>query len=497
MTTPEHGVAAVEARVAFIDRLPPELFRLVVSYREGSLRERVDGVAAWREALLRGELPPAQPTPWPSSFTGGWLRDALERLGIATFCKGREDLVDTILAGVLRDLIAATAEYEKALAKETARLLAEQADARKRLSRKDLDGALAGIQRGAHQDLASTLAHCVQHTWAERVAVWRRVADVFGDLGDLLGTGYDLSLGALKHHGWKDLARLSALLEAEPRLRDLVAQLGRHARGDTGEEETVIERIAASLSRVGEVVREVPMPGIPPDVRGITRSDDLGRVLPAETVLLRHPLARRLFLARFAEKSLASYQVEGVEPQRVLAEIEEVGEAERETRRRVDGAGPILLCIDTSGSMAGAPETVAKAIALEALRVAHKEGRRCFVWSFSGPGQTQGHELKLSAEGIAELLAFLLASFHGGTDVAAPLAAACTKIEESDWHRADLAIITDGDFGVDAETRERIERARRDRGLRVRGVLVGRSDPGGLRAITDAIEHVTGWSSLH
>ncbi|MFO0680528.1 MAG: hypothetical protein U0234_00690 [Sandaracinus sp.] len=496
MSTPAHGVAAVEARLAFLDQLPDELLRLVFAIRDGSLRERVDGVAAWRAALLRGELPPARPTPWPGYLTGGWLRDALEQLGIAPFCVGRPDLVDAILAGVLRDIVQATAETMQRLERQKRELLREQKDPQRRLTKEDLKCALAGIEKEGEQDIAAVVSGNARDTWCERVDAWKQLAEVFGDLGDLLGVGYDLTLGVLKHHGWKDIVGLSKLLEAEPRLRDLVAQLGRDARADTGAEETVIDRIAASLSRVGEVVREVPLPGIPPDVRGVTRSDDLARLLPSETLLLRHPLARRLFLARLAEKALATYQVEGVEPQRVLAETEDVGEVEHETRRRVDGAGPILLCIDTSGSMAGTPETVAKAIALESLRVAHKEGRRCFVWSFSGPGQTQGHELKLSADGIAELLGFLLASFHGGTDVAAPVEAACAKLTENEWHRADLAIVTDGDFAVSDQTRRIVEQAQKERGLRVRGVLVGGGRVGGLEALTDRIEVVSGWNAL-
>jgi uncharacterized protein with von Willebrand factor type A (vWA) domain len=40
-------------------------------------------------------------------------------------------------------------------------------------------------------------------------------------------------------------------------------------------------------------------------------------------------------------------------------------------------AGPILLCLDTSGSMRGAPENIAKAVVIAALRAAHRAGRGC------------------------------------------------------------------------------------------------------------------------
>jgi uncharacterized protein with von Willebrand factor type A (vWA) domain len=47
--------------------------------------------------------------------------------------------------------------------------------------------------------------------------------------------------------------------------------------------------------------------------------------------------------------------------------------------------GPILLCIDTSGSMRGARETVAKALSLECMRAAKAQDRGCYVFAFAGP----------------------------------------------------------------------------------------------------------------
>jgi uncharacterized protein with von Willebrand factor type A (vWA) domain len=48
--------------------------------------------------------------------------------------------------------------------------------------------------------------------------------------------------------------------------------------------------------------------------------------------------------------------------------------------------GPIILCLDTSGSMRGARELVAKALALECMRGAHRQQRPCYLYAFSGPG---------------------------------------------------------------------------------------------------------------
>jgi uncharacterized protein with von Willebrand factor type A (vWA) domain len=39
--------------------------------------------------------------------------------------------------------------------------------------------------------------------------------------------------------------------------------------------------------------------------------------------------------------------------------------------------GPIILCLDTSGSMRGAPEHIAKAVVIAALQAAHQARRGC------------------------------------------------------------------------------------------------------------------------
>lgn len=40
-----------------------------------------------------------------------------------------------------------------------------------------------------------------------------------------------------------------------------------------------------------------------------------------------------------------------------------------------------------AGSMAGAPETVAKAVTLECMRSAHRQNRACYLYAFGGPNE--------------------------------------------------------------------------------------------------------------
>lgn len=91
--------------------------------------------------------------------------------------------------------------------------------------------------------------------------------------------------------------------------------------------------------------------------------------------------AKLLFYAKLAEKSLATYERDGWGefPTQIVPERREI----RPTADR----GPILLCVDTSGSMRGAREIVAKALALECMRAAKVQERGCYVFAFAGPAE--------------------------------------------------------------------------------------------------------------
>ena len=83
--------------------------------------------------------------------------------------------------------------------------------------------------------------------------------------------------------------------------------------------------------------------------------------------------------------------------------------------------------------MRGARETVAKALALECMRGAHRQGRRCYLYAFSGPGDVAELELATDAASMRRLLAFLSMGFEGGTDVDAPLALSLERLGREEW----------------------------------------------------------------
>lgn len=138
--------------------------------------------------------------------------------------------------------------------------------------------------------------------------------------------------------------------------------------------------------------------------------------------------------------------------------------------RPASQSGPLILCLDTSGSMQGAREKVAKAIAVEALRQAKTQARPCLLYSFSGPRDVQ--EIELTS--LPPLLDFVAHSFHGGTDLMEPLNRALQRLGEEVWNNSDILMVTDGEVPMPAdEVVDRLEHAKSEMGLRVHGILVG------------------------
>jgi uncharacterized protein with von Willebrand factor type A (vWA) domain len=254
---------------------------------------------------------------------------------------------------------------------------------------------------------------------------------------------------------------------------------------------SVVKRIFNKISRLEDGQRKERTPLIPTETRGLERSASIARMLPSEASLLTHPILRKLWHIRRAERALLGYRLEGIELLTFQKEREEDGPREMPQLEK----GPIIVCLDTSGSMHGTPEQVAKALTLEAMRVAHKEERRCYLYAFSGPEDIEEHELSLAPEGLARLLHFLSQSFWGGTDIAAPMNAAIAKLKESGWNRADILLVSDGEFSLKEETGRMVREAKKEAGAKLHGVLIG-SHSHSMKELADELHHFKDWESL-
>lgn len=494
-------VAEIERRYAFLDDCPEQFVAQLVTLPVGRLSERVAGLNAWREALLQGRLPPV--TRWPPPEIAGPARRALQALGIAPYCKAQPGLADAVLTDVLASFGREDAAFKadvherlRALERLERTALAKKEKGRRLspLAERLDDAVIARLRARAERETAQrtpTSDARLVAAWEETARAWAAVAEVFGDLGEMLGRGWDLSQGVLRHVGWQDLVRLRKLIEELPQLREIVRSLGRlHASETTT---PIADTLFVPVRRLEEERRDVWTPGVPAEMRGIERSGEIARMLPLEAVNLGHPKLRMLWHARRAERALLTYRVEGIEVERTLVERESTAEVESTAPRRE--RGPILVVLDTSGSMHGLPERVAKALVLEALRVAHAERRACLLFAYSGPGQIAEHRLELSAQGIGGLLAFLGVSFGGGSDEIGVLTKVVQQLEEQQWRKADVIFVSDGEWPASEAAIALVQRAR-EAGTRFHGVQIGNRGTTGLHALCDPVHVFQDWGAV-
>lgn len=486
--------ASLSTRYAFVNDCPDHLLDDVIASPVGDLRERVAGVLAWRNALLEGGIPPK--SKWPPEAIDAPVRQALENLGLARYCRGQPELVDA----VVRDILAAWSRqffaHESELAEVFRELRKTEVLARRKSPRnaRPIKSTAAEL-RAVAESKASARARpddaALVESWGERVRIWGEVADIFGDLGALLGRGWDLSQGVLRQTGWLEVVKISEMLKRLPQLRDIIRTLGRLQTGVDGE--SVSEKVMNPVRRLEEELREVRAPLVPTEARGVARSGDIGRMLPVEAAALGHPKMKMLWHARRAERALLSYHYEGLDWERRQVEKESMEDGEKKSPR--PERGPIVLAVDTSGSMHGVPEIVAKAVALEAMRTAHAENRRCLVYAWSGPGDIMEHELSLDAEGVGKLIEFLGFSFHGGSDPAGVFRRILERLRESAWSRADVLAVSDGEWPVDNDLPGQITEARKG-GNRFHGVQVGADGKSGLSEVCEVVHMFGDWNAL-
>lgn len=181
------------------------------------------------------------------------------------------------------------------------------------------------------------------------------------------------------------------------------------------------------------------------EVFGIHKSNDITRLLPSELVLFENEELENLFYAKMYENSLLTYEISGEDKK-------EKDKEEIEYKK-----GPVIACVDTSGSMRGNPIKKARALLLAISKILQTEKRKMYVILFGSAGQILEFKMENEKE-IADLLKFLNQEFNGGTDFNTPLKRAIKIIEnEKNYEKSDILFVTDGLCSLNDENRKIVE----------------------------------------
>ena len=450
-----HGTAAaLDHPYDALEPLPREVWLPALVSSVGESQARLHPAAAWLAALQAGELPLAT-LDFGDAQALAPLRLAVGELALPAFAAGVPSAAQQVLRTALWHL--------------------------DRL----VDRPVTTSRETAIADMAAAF----RAEWLEQRSGWEDILALLQGLGELATLRSDAMRGRLQRREWREAERLSALIARVPQLAALIAALGRGLPRTAPPEAAPLDPGRERSS--GHWV-ETRLPDAPGELLGVRLGRSLARMLPSEAMQLRHPLLHKLWRAKLAEARLMVWDEEAVlrEPRRGGTKPIKCATAPEPPP---DARGPMLVCVDTSGSMRGAPELLAKAVVLEAARTAHRERRGCRLIAFGGPDEVLMHDLAFTPQGLDALLDFIGQAFEGGTDLAAPIARAVEAVESAAWRQADLLIVSDGEFGCTEATLQRLDAARLRHGLRVQGVLVGDRETFGLLEVCEAIHWVRDW----
>lgn len=275
---------------------------------------------------------------------------------------------------------------------------------------------------------------------SQQVQAYQEMMATFGGGDSEIGAGWGTGAGQRQRRGDMALrARLAYLASHDQRLQH-------------------IARLAGRLRRLAAAAQRMRAHHTPDELVGVEVGADLTRILPQEMALLGSGNAalETLWFAKFLERGLLQYEMSGKQPV---------------------GKGPVIVCVDESGSMGGAASEWAAGVALALLGICAKQ-RRMFRWVHFGSSYELDHEDYPDGRGApTQVMESALHFFGGGTDFDHPLTTALEAIETSALAKADVIFVTDGQCQVSDAVLERWVTTKAAKQFSCFALLIGRDDP--------------------
>ena len=256
----------------------------------------------------------------------------------------------------------------------------------------------------------------------------QQVDDLFSELSIDTGVLFDLSKGNISFSDIEQLKKWVEYISKDDGVKQLCDFLGHLRRA----EQTSRQELVKIVQNIREFVPDI---NSKEEIIGIRLGREIEHALPHELALLADDETSILFDMKYIEGRLMCFDMEGMRENSSEIENEELIETKEEEK-----LGPIIICVDTSGSMSGSPETIAKAVTLYMATRAIAQKRNCLLINFSTGIET----LNMSGTmGLEKVIEFLKKSFYGGTDVDPALTYALNMMKEKEYQKSDLLVISD------------------------------------------------------
>lgn len=262
-----------------------------------------------------------------------------------------------------------------------------------------------------------------------KIEEFQKMLDLISPFTLEVGRFWDMSQGLWRKNTFDILEKYAHILEREDGIQQLATMLGRWKDAETELDEQLFEKV---ISKTAWKVQD----GLKSEISGVHESNELNNILPSEAALLGHSVTETMFYKKFAEKKLLTFRYQGKKAvkgnEKYFEKLAQVKSKER---------GPFIICIDTSGSMEGTPEHIAKVLCFAVLKLAAKEKRHAYLISFSIGLQTINLlELETSMDKIVN---FLGMRFDGGTDISPAMYESLRMLQTKEYQDADVLMVSD------------------------------------------------------
>lgn len=186
------------------------------------------------------------------------------------------------------------------------------------------------------------------------------------------------------------------------------------------------------------------------EIKSVTTGNKIQDALPSDRMNLCNSVTKKDFYRRYSEHGLLQYSKES---------------------SKQKNKGPIIVCVDTSGSMSGDREIWSKALTVGVLEIAQMQKRdfACILYS----GHADEPIIIRKDEVAPEKIIDCAETFHaGGTNFQKPLEKAMKLINDSTFKDADILFLTDGDCSIGYDFFCKYKKIKEEKEFKTLGVLI-------------------------
>ncbi len=263
----------------------------------------------------------------------------------------------------------------------------------------------------------------------KKVEEYKKIYELISPFAEYVGRYWDMSRKLWENTHFDILDKYSELLQNEASIRELADMLGKLREAEIISEEEEYEEVIVKKQWLEDSSQRS-------EIIGVQESDDLNYLLSSEIGLLSDRDTETVFYQKYADKGLLTLKFEDRE---WVTSEDEYTSTRQYVRQKAKG--PFIVAVDTSDSMSGRAEQIAKILCFAILKLAAKDHRRAFLINFSVGIQTI--DLFDLSQSLDEIVAFLQMSFHGGTDISLALYEVFRQLQGENYRDADVLVISD------------------------------------------------------